>query len=122
MNDHRKIELKEIDAAILDRISEDEVCLWMAARLAKIRESGLNADLNLDVDFRTYYGGKEQYYDAAWTMHGYGEVAMAHRTIASACDELRERVAGNPREKAAKKRAEAERLLREAYELASVKG
>lgn len=122
ISEHRKIELQEIDASILERITEDQVCLWLAARLAKIRESGLKVDLYLACNFRNYYGGKEQYYDADWTMHGYGEVAMSHKTIDSACEEMREIVAGNPREKAAAKRREAQRLLREAEDLAPVQG
>jgi hypothetical protein len=92
----------------------------MAARLAKLREDGLSVNINLSVDFRSYYGGKEQYYDVDWTLHGYGEVAMTHKTIDSAVRELREIVAGNPRQKAEQKRAEAQRLIKEAEELAAL--
>ena len=120
IREYRKIKPQEVDSSILERISEDEICLWMAARLAKIRESGLNVDLQLKCNFRDYYGGKEQYYDADWTMHGYGEVAMTHKTIDSAVRELREIVAGNPRQKAEQKRAEAQRLIKEAEELAAL--
>ena len=120
IREYRKIKLQEIDRSILERISEYEICLWLAARLAKIRESGLKVDLHLKCNFRDYYGGKEQYYDADWTMHGYGEVAMFHRTIDSACEEMREIVAGNPCQKAEQKRAEAQRLIKEAEELAAL--
>ena len=120
IREYRKIKPQEVDSSILERISEDEICLWMAARLAKLREDGLSVNIDLRVNFRSYYGGNEQYYDVGWTLHGYGEVAMTHKTIDSAVRELREIVACNPRQKAEQKRAEAQRLIKEAEELAAL--
>jgi hypothetical protein len=119
MSEYTKIPADQIDLTILDRITEADVCMWVAARLSASRSAGLlTPDLELNCNLREYRWQENPYYDLSWTMHGPGRaLAMTHATVSSAITHLRSQMADNPAEKAAEKRAEARRALEEAEAL-----
>lgn len=118
MSERREITVSQIDHAILERISEDEIGMWLVARLHNIRAAGLLANnLTVDTDDRSHFRSPEPYLNVSFTMHGAGKVAMTHRTIDSAITELREQIMDNPKARAAKMRAEARRALEQADEI-----
>lgn len=110
-----EVKIAAIDPTILERISEHEVGMWLVARLAQLRGTVRANNIQLEADHRTW--AKEEYYDFNWSLHGVGEIAMTHKSTESAARDLRERIMGNPTDKAAQKRAEARRALAEAEEL-----
>lgn len=115
MSERREITVSKIDHTILERISEDEICMWLVARFHKIAELGNFAtSLSIDVHDRSHYRAPEPYLDVSFTMHGADKVAFVHRTIDSAVADLHEQLLDNPKARAAKKRAEARRALEQA--------
>ncbi len=117
---YKRINVEDIDHSITSRISENEVVMWLASKLHAIRSEGLKASsIELTVNDRSNLRDGKPYLDLHWTMHGAGECAYTHDSLASTCADLREQIAGNPTERAAKKREEARRALKEAEDIES---
>lgn len=108
-----RILIPNLNPSILDQITEAQVVEWMAAKLDQIRnESGLPIH-NFDVEvWRREY--TEYKYDASWSLHAGPCCALTHKTIASAVEEARQELLGNPKEKADEARRKAKALLEEA--------
>lgn len=119
LSEYKKIPLADIEASILTQITEEQVGQWLAARLLDVRKTiPLANDLQGTTDFRRH--GGIDYIDLSWTVHGGGKVGMTQPSISTAMDDLKEELAGNPKERAAALRWEAKRLLAQAGELESV--
>jgi len=102
---------------ILDRITEREVMLWLAARLDKLRAESKLPIYHMDV---SVWQRANRPYDVSWNMHAPDICALTHETIESALLEVREKLLGDPRGRAKAKRREAKALLEEAAELETV--
>lgn len=114
MNDYLKI--PKPDATILERISEADVTMWIAARLAQLRETTPQIyNLQTEADFRKYRD--EEYYDVNWSGHALDKCALTHTTVESMAKELRQELLGNPKARAAEAKRKAAALMKEAEEL-----
>lgn len=112
------IEIESPDMTILDRISEADAAMWMAAKLKQLREKLRCHNLQCSADYRTYR--PNGYFDVSWTMHGLDKVALTHRTIESAAKELEQELLDNPKRRAAEAKRKAQELLKEAAELEAI--
>lgn len=112
----RYLKIPTVDMTILERITEADATMWIAARLAKIRETTPQCNnLQLEADFRQYRD--EQYYDANFAGHGLDKCALTHPSVESMHAELREELLGNPKARARENKRKAAVLLKEAEEL-----
>jgi len=115
MRNEKRHEIAEIDASILERISEDEVAAWLVAKTNSLMSPELPVEcIESEVWHRKTY--REEYYDHGYKVyaagkHGYGG------TVAEAAADAREKIADNPRSRAAEKRREAQTALKEAEKL-----
>lgn len=115
-----RIELHEDPSLeILDRITEVDVALWMAAKLHSIRLATKLPIYHIVLNaWRREY--KDQPYDMDWSMHAPDVCVINHGKIESAVAEIREIILGDPKGKAAEKRRQAAALLQEAAQLESI--
>ena len=102
------------DDAILERITEDDVMMWMAAKLAYLRPAADNIQLQVCV---RNYRNEPPYADVSWTMHGADKVAMTHKSTASCFDHLCQELRDNPKQRASEARRKAALLVKEAEEI-----
>lgn len=119
MSEYRRIDTDKIDATILDRVSEADVQMWLAAKIMAIRGgvAPLLGHMEFDVWFRSYWGGKEQYLDCSINLSGAGGSAHTHKSIESALRDYLLQAADNPDEKAKKHRQKAESHIDQAKRL-----
>lgn len=108
-----------VDMSILNRITEEDVCMWLAAQMQNLRNQGVPIG-HVDVAcwFRDYRDGK--YYDTCFNGHDPGHClgwALTHPTLNGVARELRRKALGDPSKTAECKRREARALLKEAEEL-----
>jgi len=116
MSEYKKHPIESVDLSILDRISEDEITAWMAARLHKLRVDGVEIyTLDLDCWHRSSYGNV-QYYDTRFGGHGGGQ-CDGQPTVKELVRKLRTKQLNDPAGKAMEKRAKARRLIKEAERL-----
>lgn len=114
MNSYLKI--PTVDMTVLDRISETEVAMWIAARLAKLRGTTPQCNnLQLEADFRQYRD--EEYHDVNWSGHALDKCALTHTTVESMHAELRQELLGNPKARAIEAKRKAAALMKEAEQL-----
>lgn len=100
---------------VLARITENDVLLWLAAKLDLMREETKLPIYHMTAEvWRREY--PDQPYDMSWSMHAPDVCALTHRTIESAITEVREEL-GDPAQKADELRRKAKHLIEEATEL-----
>lgn len=110
------LKIPTVDMTILDRISDADATMWIAARLAKLREKMPQcSNIQLQADFRNYR--PESYYDASWAGHALDKCALSHNSVESMRQELHQELHNNPKARASEARSKAQRLLKEAEEL-----
>lgn len=97
---------------ILEQITEKQVTDWMQAKLESIRTTGLRVNC-LGIDATHYHECEPRNFVA---LHCDGQCSSSHETVDKAIEDLRGKI-GEPEKRAAAKRSEAEKLLREAAEL-----
>lgn len=119
-SEYREIDPARIDRAILDRVSEEDVVMWLAAKLVELRgaTAGLSR-LEFEVHHRSY---SNEHYDFNCSVSGVGCHAMTHKSLASALADARLQIAKNPDDKARKHREKAARhtqLAKEYEQLAA---
>jgi hypothetical protein len=108
-----------VDESILERITVEEVEMWLTAKLHSLRVNGLPlSTFEIQAWHRDYRA--EQCYDTHWTAHAPGSVCAYGETLDSVCSDIATELKGFPQERAREKRAEARRLLEEAEKLEKV--
>ena len=103
-----------IDFSVLERISEADVMMWMAARLARLREGELPVRL-LRLSAGVYSGAGVC---VLWDIHAAGECELGRGSSACAAEALMEHLSGKAKRIVIERRWKAERALREADEVA----
>ncbi len=106
----------QLNPSILERISEQDVQNWLAAKLHQLHAE-FSPLVTLEISARHCEYATEKYYDLSVTAHGGGKCATSKPNICTAVEELRNELLSRPSEEAREKRVRAKRLLREAKEL-----
>lgn len=114
MSDWKRIE--NIDPSILDRISEDDVTMWIAARLQQVREKFPQAS-SLGVTLHRFNFCRDDRISADWSMHAADKCSGTSPTIAAALKTVRDELMNHPERRAAEARRKAKDLLEEAAQL-----
>lgn len=114
MSDWKRIE--NIDASILDRITEDEVTMWIAARLQQIRENLPQASC-LGVNVHRFNFCHDPHISADWGMHAADKCSGTSPSVAAALKAVRDELMDHPAKRAAEARRKAKDLLEEAAEI-----
>lgn len=103
-----------IDLGILDRITEDEIRLWIAAKMYQTRAGGLAVHcLSIAVNIISTHTPPTY---SNWTAHVGDGYCEALATLDETLEQLREKF-GSPERRSAEMRRKAERLLMQADEL-----
>lgn len=102
------------DTSTLERVSENDVMMWIAAKLSELRPAVDNIQLQGCI---RNYRNEPPYADVSWTMHGADKVAMTHKSTASCYEHLCQELSDNPKQRAAEARMKAARLMKEAEEI-----
>lgn len=97
---------------ILEQITEEQVMDWMKAKLESVMEGGLPAT-NLEIQANHF---SECDPGNSICLHAEGQCVVSCKTIDEAISQLTGKI-GDPAKRAAAKREEAGKLLREAAEL-----
>ena len=113
MSDFKRIET--LNADILHRISEAEVCEWLAAKLQLLRGQLPISCVQLTANFRNYRN--DTHYDVHWGMHAADKCTGTQPDTKSCMDTLKQELLDNPRKRAEMARWKAKELLKEAAEL-----
>ena len=114
MSDWKRIE--NIDASILERISEDDVTMWIAARLEQIRET-LPQAVALGVKLHRFNFARDAHINADWGMHAADKCSGTSPSVAAALKNVRDELMDHPAHRAAEARRKAKDLLEEAAQL-----
>lgn len=114
MSDFKTIE--PVDASILDRITEADVEMWMAARLQQVRET-LPAASRLDFNASFRYFCKVKDYYVHWGIHAADKCSGTSPSSAAAFKTVRDALLDNPKARAAEARRKAKDLLDDAEKL-----
>lgn len=113
MSDWKRVE--NVDGSILERITEAEVIMWMAAKLAAVRGTLPASCISVMANFRKY--GADEYYDVNWGMHAADKYTGTQPDTACCVKRLKEELLDNPKSRAEEARRKAKQLLKEAEEL-----
>lgn len=108
-------DIPNIDATILDRITEADVEMWMAAKIQSLRTDVPAHHLAVSVNFAA--GRRPEIY-SSWNFHAGDKCAM-EASIGNCRRIVKEELLNNPKKRAAEFRRKAAVLLKEAAELES---
>lgn len=115
MTNWRRIESEEVDQSILERISEDDVQKWLAAKFRELSATGLPLTV-MSVDLWPRRRGSGEYFDSGFNIHAID--AISHLpSMARAIEDIRTQLLGDPARVAAEKKRLARELLAEADKL-----
>lgn len=114
MSDFKQIEA--IDATILDRITEADALMWVAARLQQLRET-LPAVSSLGLDVHYFQFCREEHCSASWGIHAADKCSGTSPDVATAFRTVRDELMNNPQRRAAEARRKAKDLMEEAAQL-----
>lgn len=115
MSEYQNHSIEAIDITILERISEEEIAAWMAAKAHTLQSPGLPLE-SLDIDLWHREGYSKSGYDTGFKIYAGGKHGRG-ATIAEAVREVREKLADNPASRAAEKRRQARAAIKEAEKL-----
>ena len=113
MSDWKRIE--NLDRSILERITEDDVVMWMAAKLDSVRGQLPVSCVQLMANFRDYRN--DAHYDVNWGMHAADKCTGTQPNTESCIATLKQELLDNPKKRAEAARWKAKELLKEAAEL-----
>ena len=108
--------IENIDASILDRITEDDVTMWIAAKLQQTRETLPQAS-SLGVNLHRFNFCHDDHISADWGMHAADKCSGTSPTVNAALKAVRDELMDHPARRAAEARRKAKDLLEEAAQL-----
>lgn len=106
-----------VDMSILGRITENEVELWMAAKLQSIRESGTKIN-SMSIATTPRDWAPSPHIDTQWCLHAADKCDMG-TSIDVTLSRLIEQVKNNPHKRAIEARQKAARLIKTAEAIES---
>lgn len=113
MSDFKQID--KIDPSILDRVSEEDVTAWVAAKLQSLKPAIPASCLSVTMhDFSSIRGER---FSLSWSLHAADKCSGTSPDVATAFRTVRQELLNRPKERAADIRAKANSLLKEAAQL-----
>lgn len=115
------IPLEKIDCSILGTISEDQVTMWLAARMRQIQLDGIPVHaLSINLHYHQFYNPPRDYIASGVTIHA-ADACEGRANSKDALEYLLRKIGANdPIKQARLKRKEAEDLLAEAKALEQI--